>query len=205
MCNKPYIAKQIKYPIFVDTSNIKVDETNQFRYSLYIPFLQLTNTSIMQNKGFVVIIMKNPSSASQTGCDRTISKVCNAAIHNGYNGVIITNLFPYRATKAKHVVNFYAKTNYSKIMENNLRKIQQCCLNRDVVFAWGQDSIGGHRSYPNNYNNAVISITSRTFFAVSCSCNNKTSCIQHNSIVHPQLRFPLHGLRWANNSLFINY
>ena len=141
MCNTPYIAKQIRYPIFVDTSKIKYIGNNQFRYGLYIPFFQITNTSTTTNKGFVVIIMKNPSSASQTGCDMTISKVCNAAMYNGYNGVIIANLFPYRATHAKQVVNFYAMINYPQIMAKNLLKIQQFCSHKDVVFAWGQDSI----------------------------------------------------------------
>ena len=197
MC-KPYIGRKIKYPDFVLNNGIICNETMGFRYSLYIPFKNLTTNNAL------VVILKNPSSASSNYCDNTISKVCNVAYNNGYSGVIILNLFPIRATFAHQVITFYGSSNYNFIMEKNLNLIKQTCANRDVIFAWGTNTIGGNRIYPNYYNNAIINVTStvlnRTFFVDKCSCNHKQCNNQH-----PALRFPLHGLRWKNHSKMIPY
>lgn len=195
---KTYIGRKIKYPYFVDINNIYSNETLGFRYSLYIPFQTDKDGDI------VVVIMKNPSSASANHCDNTISRVCNVAYNNGYSGVIILNLFPVRATYANQVIMFYGSPNYNSIMSNNLQLIKSTCRNRDVIFAWGKNSIGGNKYYPNYYNNAIINVTAnivnRTYYVDKCSCIN-TPCNKQ----HPLLRFPLHGLRWKNTSKIIKY
>ena len=199
MCT-PYITpKHINYPWFVNQSNIISKGSNGFRFLLSIPF-----SGSFQKKELVVI-MKNPSSANSTTCDQTISKVCNTAHNNGYSGVIILNLFPYRATVATQVQQFYACNNYQAIMNVNRKIIQKTCNGRDVVFAWGKDSVKGRRLYPNYYDNAVVAITStiisNTYYAVRCTCKNK-SC---SSPQHHLIRYPLHGLAWSNNSALYKY
>lgn len=196
--NKPYVGRKIKYPDFVALDGILSNETEGFRHSLYIPF-----NTIIKNEA-VVVIMKNPSSASSLFCDNTISKVCNVAYNHGYSGVIILNLFPIKATNASQVAMLYGSRNYSSIMARNLQLIQATCQDRDVIFAWGKNSIGKNRSYPNYYNQAIINVTStvvnRTYYVDKCHCK-KPQCNKQ----HPTLRFPLHGLRWKNSSKMIKY
>ena len=199
MCN-PYITSStIKYPCFVKQSGITCQGSNGYRFLLTIPF----NGFFQKNE--MVVIMKNPSSASITTCDRTISKVCHTAYNNGYSGVIILNLFPYRATIATDVQFFYCKDNYHRIMEINLKIIKKVCTARDVVFAWGKDSVKGRRIFPDYYDKAVqavtSTITSNTYYAMRCTCKYK-HCSSQN---HPSIRYPLHGLAWSNNSTLYSY
>ena len=199
MCT-PYITtRKVKYPYFVNQNKIVCRGANGYRFLLYIPF----SGSFQKNE--LVVIMKNPSSASITTCDQTISKVCNTAHYNGYSGVIILNLFPYRATNATQVQQFYANKYYQSIMNRNLRIIQKTCFDKDVVFALGKDSIKGRRQYPTHYDNAISNITStvisRTYYAVRCTCNNQIC----SSPQHPPIRYPLHGLAWSNQSTLYPY
>lgn len=198
MCNTIVTTTKIKYPAFVNQSQIKQQGSNGYRFLLKIPF----NGSFTKSE--LVVILKNPSAANTINCDRTISKVCNTAHYNGYSGVIILNLFPFRATNATHVQTFYALSNYNSIMNVNLRIIQKTCLSHDVVFAWGTDTIKGTGVFSNYYNNAIQNITStittRTFYALRCNCNKICSAPHHSLI-----RYPLHGLRWCNRSSLYKY
>ena len=205
---KIYIGRTIKYPQFVDINNITSQEvelhqgTEKYRYSLHIPFKDNGSGNDL------VVIMKNPSSASTTFRDNTIFKVCNVAYNHRYTGVIILNLFPIRATNASDVVNFYQNPNYNSIMQKNLQLIQSTCRNRDVVFAWGTNTIRRNRQYSTYYNNAIINITtnitSRTFYVQSCACCGNR-CITQSTNQHSNLRFPLHGLRWSCDSPIFSY
>ena len=198
MCNANVTKTKIKYPTFVNQSQIKQQGSNGYRFLLTIPF------SGSFSKSELVVILKNPSAANTTNCDRTISKVCNTAYYNGYSGVIILNLFPFRATAATQVQTFYGLPNYNSIMKVNLRIIQKTCLSHDVVFAWGTDTIKGTGRFSNYYNNAIQNITStittRTFYVLSCKCN-KICSAPHHSLV----RYPRHGLRWRNKSALHKY
>ena len=188
----------INYPMFVNLKGITSRGANGFRFSLYIPF------HCNSAKGELVVILKNPSQATAANSDRTVTRVCNVAYHNGYSGVIILNLLPYRSTQASGVRNFYQNKNYNSIMSINLKLIISSCQMRDVVFAWGTDTVKGRRSYPNYYDDAIKSVTSsvgfNTYYVMSCNCGN---VICNNS--HDLIRYPLHGLRWKNNALLIAY
>lgn len=203
---KIYIGKTLKYPDFVDAENIKAVELQgnmfSYRYYLEIPFNK--NKS---NKSLVVIL-KNPSSANKYLCDLTIFRVCKLAYKYNYSSVIILNLFPVRATKAKQVQLFYQSNNYISIMAKNLQFIKNCCENKDVIFAWGKNSIGALRTFPNHYNAAIssvtLSVTQNTYYVDSCTCNT-LRCNTNTNNVHSAVRYPLHGLRWSNNSIMIKY
>lgn len=196
----PYITtRKVKYPDFVNQNQITCQGANGYRFLLSIPFNGIFP------KDQLAVIMKNPSSASEATCDQTISKVCNTAYYNGYSGVVILNLFPFRATEAPQVQRFYANKYYQPIMKANLKIIQKTCFNRDVVFAWGKDSIKGRRQYPKNYDHAIMAITStvvsNTYYAVRCRCKNR-GC---SSSRHHLIRYPLHGLAWSNNAALHRY
>ncbi len=198
-----YTGKGVSYPSFVDKFNIKSTGANGYRFSLDIPFSNLN-----EKENVLVVILKNPSSATKTLCDLTISKVCNVAYNNGYNKVIILNLFPIRATKANQVLVFYQNKNYHAIMKRNLQIIQQKTNHYDTVFAWGTDTIGHRKQYKGFYDTAikdvVTSVVTRTFYVKKCVCN-RYKCSKKQFVVHNFVRYPAHGLTWMNTSTLVSY
>lgn len=156
------------------------------------------------NSKTLCVILKNPSVATKTICDNTVSKVCNVANYNEYSEVIILNLFPYRSTQAKAVRDFYNTPDFKNIMKCNLCIIQGMCKKNDVIFAWGTNTISSSQQNKNIYDSAindVISvIKSNTYYVISCSCVNKNCNSQRSAV-----RYPLHGLRWHNDSSLISY
>jgi len=191
-----HLASPIKYPSFVDLNHIEEIGDSTYRFVLAIPFVLNSKSQ----KDSLIVIMKNPSSASAKSCDLTISKVCNVARHNGYSGVIVMNLFPFRATYARDVISFYGSCDYSKKMSINLDYIKQKCQGKDVVFAWGTDTIGGRRMFPDNYNNAIIAVrktvTERIYYV-------KRQV--EDTAEGYRLIYPLHALRWSNDSELFEY
>lgn len=192
------MARRVSYPKFVDISSIKSQEIGNYRYWLKIPFKNQTNPKIL------CVILKNPSKANNKTCDNTVRRVCNVANNHGYSEVIILNLFPYRSTNPKGLLNFYSNKYFKLIMACNLRKIIKICKNRDVVFAWGTNTISSSNQNQNIYDLAIKDITSRitnnTHYVRWCTCSNQSYISQHQAI-----RYPCHGLRWKNNSAIIPY
>lgn len=192
------MGRIVSYPRFVDVNSIQAGEEGNYRYWLKIPFIKKLNLKTL------CVILKNPSVATKTICDNTVSKVCNVANYNGYSEVIILNLFPYRSTQAKAVRNFYNIPDFKYIMKCNLCIIQRMCKKNDVIFAWGTNTISSSRQNKNIYDSAindVISvIKSDTYYVINCSCANKNCNGQHSTV-----RYPLHGLRWHNDSSLISY
>lgn len=191
----------MKYPSFVNIPGIKSLGTNGYRFSLYIPF--------NNNGRELCVILKNPSTASTLSADSTICKVCNVAHKNGYSSVTVYNLFPYRSTLSSGVISFYTSKYYNNIMQVNLNIILAGCIGKDTVFAWGTNTISRRKIYAAMYNNAITSITSiittNTFYVRKCKCiyNQNVPCRNNN--VHHLVRYPLHGLRWHNNSNLKRY
>lgn len=203
-----YIGKTISYPAFVDIGGIteSTNLQNTFRYTLTIPFKGAVNTENL------VVIMKNPSSASSLACDMTILKVCNVAHNSGYGGVTVANLFPIRATNAVELQLFYASADYGRIMADNLENIKVLCTGKDVVFAWGSDSIGGRKQFPQNYDNAikntdeaVKTVCRAAYFAGSCKCKGNVCTADNKQNCPVNICYPLHGLRWSFDSKLIKY
>lgn len=135
----------IKYPNFVDINNINEVGNNTYRYSLYIPF-----TNPRGQKGELFVILKNPSKATSQHADVTVSKVCHVAYNNGYSSVTIYNLFPYRGTNATNLINFFNASNYVTRMRKNLKIIATNTKNKDVVYAWGTNTISSKKVIQKN-------------------------------------------------------
>lgn len=188
----------VYYPKFVNIQSIKSFEVGKYRYWLKIPFKNQKNEKIL------CVILKNPSVANIKICDNTVSKVCNVANNSGYSEVIILNLFPYRSTNPKGLLKFYKNQNFKLIMACNLRKIKKICKNKDVVFAWGTNTISKSKQNKKIYDSAIkditLTITNQTHYVRRCSCLNKPCNNKHQAV-----RYPLHGLRWHNNSAIIQY
>lgn len=182
----------IKYPEFVDVENIKVEnygyDDEKFRFLLTVPFKSNGNN-------YIRVIMKNPSVANEKKCDMTMIKVCNATFRAGFDGVVIMNLFPFRATCATDVYDkFYNadKKLYEKAISTNKKVVKELCASSEVIFAWGTNTIRKTKGFDVVYNQIaedVIEIV-RTYATSACSpCLDK------------QGKHPIHALRWWNEIL----
>ena len=206
VCNINHRQRVVRYPTFVNNKGITEQGNNIYRYLLNIPFINASSDD------FLVVILKNPSVANVNNCDNTISKVCNVAFNNGYGGVIIANLFPYRSTNARGVSLFYSNTHYAAIMAYNLQIINNISQGRDTVFAWGTDTIRCGGNFANYYdtavNNMVVSVSAaarNTFYVDRCRCANYNCSNNQQVLPHSNIRYPLHGLRWHHNSTLTQY
>jgi hypothetical protein len=84
----------------------------------------------------LVVVMKNPSTASQTRTDPTIGKVQAWACRHGFGAVAVVNLFALRATQPSDLNRYsYADS----VGPENDRIVQAVCMEANrVVVAWGE-------------------------------------------------------------------
>lgn len=186
---------EMKYPEFVKLDKITVNnfgyDNKHFRFILNVPF--------DTNGGrFLTVIMKNPSVANEQHCDRTMSKVCNAAYLAGFDGVSIMNLFPYRAQYAVDLYKQFCSINddlYNRAMSDNQKLIAKECAGADVVFAWGTNTINTSKSFCEVYDGVADSVV-RTVAELSTNIitlgYDKTG------------KYPIHALRWSHDILLKN-
>ena len=84
----------------------------------------------------LIAIGLNPSTANQEKSDPTVAKVEKAAIQNGFDGFIMLNLYPIRATDYRTL----SRRVDSMAFEKNLRTIEQTVssIARPTIWAaWG--------------------------------------------------------------------
>lgn len=90
-----------------------------------------------KSKPKVLFIMLNPSTADAMNDDATIRRCVNYAKEWGYGGVLVGNLFAYRATKPKELL-----TAENPIGDENLKFIDQMFKEAAaVICAWGNSGI----------------------------------------------------------------
>ena len=83
----------------------------------------------------LLVVGVNPSTAKPENPDPTICKVCNISKEQGYDGWIMVNLHPQRATKPKNMTPLS-----DTIMENNIKVISYTIEKlkiKDAWYAWG--------------------------------------------------------------------
>lgn len=108
----------------------EISECGLYRYTLYRIW--------DESKPFMVFIGLNPSTADAVKNDPTITRCIKRAHNGGFGGLYMLNLFAFRATKPKDMLN--AKDPIGPDNDVWLDKIiQQAGL---VVAAWGDD--GNH-------------------------------------------------------------
>jgi hypothetical protein len=83
----------------------------------------------------VMVIGLNPSTANSEQDDRTISRVCSIARHNGYGGIYMLNCFAFISTDPDELVVH----DTGVINDEWIAKAGKLC--RDVIFAWGNFKI----------------------------------------------------------------
>lgn len=104
-------------------------EDRKYRYALFREW--------DAQRGFVTFVLLNPSTADEQKDDATIRRCINFAKSWGYGGIIVLNLFAYRATDPK----IMKKQDDPIGSENNIlimrfAQSEQSCL---TVAAWGND------------------------------------------------------------------
>ena len=106
----------------------------QYRYNLMREFSAGTRV--------INFIMLNPSTANENVNDPTIAKCENRAISLGFNKMVITNLFAYRATDPNDMMSVD-----DPIGEENNNYILNHAKNAEVVLAaWGNHGEYRYRS-----------------------------------------------------------
>ncbi len=110
------------------------DETNNYRYTLRRHWKN-------GGKKLVNFILLNPSTADAKIDDPTIRACMQIADNWGYDGIVVTNLFAYRATKPTDL-----KKQKNPIGEKNNEWIKKCALEAPLtVVAWGNHGLFQNR------------------------------------------------------------
>lgn len=191
-------SRKAKYPDFVDIDNVVEVGDAYFRYSLSIPFLS------PKGKDELFVILKNPSTATSKNADVTISKVCNVAYNSKYSKVTVFNLFPFRATDATELLNYksnkYYDYHFDKTMQKNKNIISEKTVGKDVLIAWGNNSIGTEADslYDESIFKLMESISPKSLYYVK-SYNCEMKKVDGND-VDVEIVYPMHGQCWNNDS-----
>ena len=84
----------------------------------------------------LIVVGLNPSTANKENSDTTASKVETVANNNGYDGFVMTNLYPLRSTKPEDLPELAS----SKLIKQNSKAILTIATqeNNPVIWAaWG--------------------------------------------------------------------
>lgn len=115
----------------IPASWVYLGDDNNLRYVLGQPELWQT----VKNKAPLLTIGVNPSTAKPEQLDPTIKKVIKISQEQGYNGWIMVNLHPQRATNPKNMTPLpdeFSSNNFEVIRYT----IEKLNIN-DVWYAWG--------------------------------------------------------------------
>lgn len=115
------------FPKLAITSSARFNSTRTHRYSLW----RIWNENIKP----LVVIGLNPSTADEYENDPTVSKCIVWAREWGFGGLIMLNIFAYRATDPKEM-----KRHPEPVGEDNNKHILKHCERAGLILcAWGND------------------------------------------------------------------
>jgi len=98
----------------------------------------LNRTWNAQHRGIVNFIMLNPSTADDVFDDATIRRCIGFAKRWGFSGLVVTNLFAFRATDPKDLRKLAATNPAYAVGDGNTDWIEQEAAKAEaVVCAWG--------------------------------------------------------------------
>ncbi len=87
---------------------------------------------VQEGKRTLFVLGLNPSTADATQPDPTMQSVLRIAEFNGFDGFIMINLYPLRATFPKDLPKAYDET----LHQSNLAKLRDLLEGRDNVEVW---------------------------------------------------------------------
>ena len=109
-----------------------ISNCNKYRYELHREW--------DKKKGKVLFIMLNPSTACGVTDDLTTRRCVNFAKKWGYGGIMIGNIYPFRAKRPKDLrkwTNNCGKEEYKALFEN-MDHVKEMANEADIVVcAWG--------------------------------------------------------------------
>ena len=112
-----------------NTKSAIISECGNYRYSLH----RTWNNQMPS----VMFVMLNPSTADDKQDDPTIKRCINFAKSWNYGGIIVCNLFAYRATNPKELLSVHNPFGDQNIYytKNNADKVPA------IICAWGNEPI----------------------------------------------------------------
>ena len=116
-----------------------ISDCNKYRYELHRKW--------DKDKGKVLFIMLNPSTACGISDDLTTIRCINFAKKWGYGGIMIGNIYPFRAKRPKNLrkwLNEGSDSAFWKSGYDNENHVKDMAQQADlVVCAWGCNYKGG--------------------------------------------------------------
>lgn len=175
----------------------------------------------------ILVVMKNPSKATQYQSDKTINNVITN-LYSKYNKIYIVNLYPYYSSNAKGLISFFDSKDNKTILEINDHYIEKYeKIANDILIGWGTNTIG---MKDNEYDNRITTVmnllkkNSKPMYYVHCckcsnnkaGCGNKTNCTNRckkrcnrknapNTKACSIIRFPMHLELWDAKKKMIPY
>lgn len=158
--NEQYTKKECAE--FKKYENKFVETPFKHRYYAYYK----NKNNVLTHKG-IVYIMFNPSFANLKSSDDTVRNAIKFANKEGYNKIIVLNLFPIRISEADFVCKSYTK----EYLKNYKCEINLDDLPEKVVLCWGKlpqnipyiDSIIEKLCSELNKNKTMYQITNENF------------------------------------------
>ena len=109
---------------------VTISDCGKYRYKLYREW--------DKDKGKVLFIMLNPSTADNFKDDLTTIRCVNFAKKWGYGGIMIGNIYPFRAKRPKHLRKWFNKHSYGDSIVANVSHVEEMAQQADlIVCAWG--------------------------------------------------------------------
>ena len=91
-----------------------------------------------EDKGRVLFIMLNPSTANHIANDLTTIRCINFAEKWGYGGIMIGNIYPFRAKRPKDLRKWLDISMNPMALNENMRHVREMAKQTDlIVCAWG--------------------------------------------------------------------
>ena len=120
------------------TKSAIISDCNKYRYELHREW--------DRSKGKVLFIMLNPSTADGLNNDLTTIRCMNFAKKWGYGGIMIGNIYPFRAKRPKDLKKWISDDSISlELYSSNIYHVQDMMNQCDLtVCAWG----GNHKGVP---------------------------------------------------------
>ena len=116
-----------------------ISDCGKYRYELHREW--------DKKKGKVLFIMLNPSTADGLNNDLTTIRCMNFAKKWGYGGIMIGNIYPFRAKRPKHLRKWLNEgSDYAlwKSGDDNRNHVEEMAEQADlIVCAWGCNYKGG--------------------------------------------------------------
>lgn len=140
-----------------------IDSTEKYRYLL---------TRIWdEDLPLAVFIMLNPSTADAEHDDPTIRRCIGFAKDWGYGGIKVVNVFAYRATNPKELLNVI-----DPIGPDNYKYIKNAVANAGIVIAaWGATSVKNRQAYKD----AINTIKNAGIEKIFCLGTTYSGCPRH--------------------------